>query len=140
MARPRLISAARVNCYINGKLIGRVTGINWNSATPHKEARSVDDPSIQEFMPTTIGISGTIMLLRMIGDGGSQGIGICVPQSLLSKEKYFTMVLVERETDTTIFRMEQGVCHGENWQIMIKSLVAGVINFSGIAWSNEFGG
>lgn len=140
MARPRLVSSARVNCYINGKLIGRVTGINWNSSTPHREARGVDDMFVQEFMPMTVGISGTIMLVRMIGDGGAQGVGISVPQSMVSKEKYFTMVLVERETDTTLFRMEQGVCHGENWQVTAKQLLAGVVNFSGIAWSNEVGG
>jgi len=140
MPRPRLVVAARINCYINGKLIGRVSGITWNSITPHKEARGVDDPFVQEYMPTTLSVGGTITLLRLIGDGGAQGIGISVPQSVVSKEKYFTMVLVERETDTTIFRMIGGICHGEVWQAQAKGVLSGTVNFSGTYWDNEVGG
>ena len=140
MARPRLVSAARVNCYINGKLIGRVAGVTYNSLTPHKEARGVDDPFVQEYMPTTLAVGGSIVIHRFLGDGGAQGAGITVPQSLISKQKYFTLTLVERETDTTIFQMEAGVAHSEVWTVIAKSMLQGTIAFSGRAWSNEVGG
>ncbi len=140
MARPRILVAARVLCYINGRLLGRVTAFSWNSMTAHKEARGVDDPTVQEFMPTTVGVSGSIQLLRLIGDGGAQGAGITVPQSLVSREKYFTIVLIERETDSTIFRATECVASSESWGVAAKGILSGSVNFTGRSWSNEAGG
>jgi hypothetical protein len=139
MARPRILIAARVLCYINGRLVGRVTGFSYAGLTPHKEARGVDDPTVQEFMPTTIGVNGTITLLRTLGDGGAQGAGLTVPQNIVSKQKYFTLVLVERETDQTIFKATECVANSESWNIMAKQIVAGTVNFSGRIYTNEAG-
>lgn len=139
MARPRIVVAARILCYINGRLLGRVAEFSWNGEAAHKAARGVDDPTAQEFMPTTLGMSGTMRILRTIGDGGAQGAGITVPQSLVSREKYFTVVLVERETDSTLFRATECVANSESWAVVAKGIVQGNISFVGRTWSNEAG-
>lgn len=139
MARPRIVVSARVLCFINGKLIGRVTSFSWNSLTPHKPARGMDVPYVLELMPTTVSVSFTMGLLRTIADGGAQGAGITVPQSVVSSQKYFTIVLVERNTDTTLFRADYCMAESEGWAIPAKGIMAGTVSGVGVLWTNDFG-
>jgi hypothetical protein len=105
MARPRLINGARILVYINNVPYGRCAGISWTSITPHKAARGVDVPYVLEQMPTTYAVTGSMQIYRMIGDGGAEGSGIQAPQPLQSKEKYSTLILTERDTDTVILQI-----------------------------------
>jgi hypothetical protein len=139
MPRPRIVTGARVLCYINSILIGRVTSFSWNSLTPNKEARGVDVPYALELMPTTVGVSFTIALLRTIADGGAQGAGVTVPQNVISKQKYFTIVLTERETDTTLFRADYCMADSETWAAVAKTVMAGSVTARGVTWTNDFG-
>src|SRR6185312_4953643 len=137
MARPRLLVAARILVIINGQQYGRCAGIQWTSSTPKKKARSVDSPLVQEYMPTTLEVTGTMTVYRMIADGGLEGAGIQAPQIQQSREKYITIQLVERETDTTILQINQATIEGQSWNAVAKGLLMGSFSFSGVIFSNE---
>lgn len=137
MARPRLINGARVSVYINNVPYGRCAGISWTSITPHKAARGVDVPYVLEQMPTTYAVTGSMQIYRMIGDGGAEGAGIQAPQPLQSKEKYSTLMLVERDTDTVILQINMFTVDSQAWSVTTKALILGTISFTGIVFTNE---
>lgn len=137
MSRPRLITAARILVFINNRLYGRCGGISWQSVTPKKAARSVDIPYVQEYMPTTFEVTGSMTVYRMIGDGGTEGAGIQAAQIDISREKYFTMILVERSTDTAILQIDNATVQSQSWSVSAKGVLMGQIGFSGIISTNE---
>jgi hypothetical protein len=135
--RPKLVSAAKVLVYINGKLFGRVVSFQWNSITPRKKIHTIDIPYPVELAATITEVTWTMGVLRSIGDGGMQGAGVVADQALLSREKYFTILLVERTSNLTLFKADYCATDSESWQISAKSLMSGQVSGSGIIWTNE---
>lgn len=137
MARPRIIAAARILVVINGNLYGRCGSISWNVANPKKSIRSVDSPFVQEYAPTTLEVTGSMTIYRLINDGGLEGAGISAPMIDQSREKYVTIQLIERETDTTLLQINQAAIQGQSWNAVAKGLLMGQFSFTGIIFTNE---
>lgn len=134
---PRLLTAARLIVSINGVMYGRCGGISWAPVAPKKAARGVDSPLVQEYMPTTIEITGQMTVYRMIGDGGLEGAGIQASQIDISREKYITIQLVERQTDTTVLQINQATVQSQSWNAIAKGVVMGQFSFAGVIFTNE---
>lgn len=139
MARSHVVVSARVVCYINGKAYAQVSDFQFNSSTPHKAIYGIDSATPYELAPTQTKVSGQIGLYRIESDGGAEGAGIVPPQAYIQKGKYFTIMLVDRLTDSTLFRADQCVANGQNWNIPNKGIVTGSLQFEGMIWSNEVG-
>lgn len=137
MSRPRILNGSRILVYFNNRPYGRCASIAFSTITPHKPARGVDVPYICENMPTTYAVQGSMTVYRMIGDGGAEGSGIQAPQYLQSREKYGTLVLTERQTDTTVLKIDQVSIDSQAWTFASKTLVMGNITFTGIVFTNE---
>jgi len=137
MARPRLISSARLLVYLNGRLYGRCAGISWQPTTPKRAARAVDTPLVQEYMPTTVEVTGAMTIYRMIADGGTEGAGIQANQIDTAREKYFTITLVERTTDTVVLQINQATVQSQAWSVSPRGLLMGQISFTAIISTNE---
>lgn len=137
MPGPRTITGAHVICYVNGARFGRVTSVIWKSATPRKAIYGLDSVDPHELAPTTTRISFTVNLLRTIGDGGAEGAGMAANYEDLPREKYFTMQLVDRSTDTVLFQAQYCSVTMQSWSIPIKDKVTGVLEAEAITWSNE---
>jgi hypothetical protein len=135
--RPKLVVAAKVLVYINGKLFGRCSSFQWTSLTPRKKIRTIDIQWPVELAATTTDVTWSMAVLRTIGDGGMQGAGVVAPQNVLSKEKYFTLLLVERTSNLTLFKADMCAVDSEGWSVNAKSLMAGQVSGSGIIWVNE---
>jgi hypothetical protein len=137
MASPSIMVSAHVVCYINNKMLGVVTGFSWTSNTPRKEIRSIDIPVPVELASTTTSVSFSMSVLRATGDGGMQGSGVVVPQNLVSREKYFTILLVDRATDLPVFKADFCQTDSESWTVTPKSLLSGQVQGKGLIWNNE---
>lgn len=137
MQRPRLIGSPQVLVYINGQPFGKCTSFQWTSITAHKEIEGVDQLFPFELAPTTTMVTFQMGVLRLLADGGMQAAGIVPQQQHLSQEKYFTVQLVERKTNTTLFLSVMNVCDSEVWSITPKGLLAGQVVCKGITWVNE---
>lgn len=135
--RPIVISGAHVECYVNGRLVGRVTSFQMNSSTPYKSARGIDVMHTLEKIVTTTDISFSLGLVRTMGDGGAQGAGITSAPEDISLMKYFTVLLKERRTDLPVFKADLCVCTAENWSVDAKGRMTGSVSCEGITWSNE---
>ena len=137
MSRPRILNGARIAVYFNNRPYGRCSSVAFSTSTPHKPARGVDIPYIAEQMPTTYSVNGTLSVYRMIADGGAEGAGIQAPMDMQVREKYGTLILVERDTGTTVLRIDHVTIDSQSWTFASKSIVAGNINFTGIVFTNE---
>lgn len=137
MGLPRLEHGARLLCYINGAVIGAVTNYRFNSTTNRVPIRGIDLLYAQELAAATTEVSGTINLLRPIGIGGAQGIGLVAQASDIPLEKYVTILILDIVNDLPIFKCDLAQVTNESWDVSPKQLMAGTISFSGIAWTNE---
>lgn len=137
MAASRLLTGARVILYINGRPYAAVISFKWDSATPKKAIYGLDSGEPYELAPGQTKITGTITLLRTIGDGGAEGAGMVAEFSDVPREKYFTLALVERLTDTQIFRADQCSVTNQGWDIPSKGTVTGSLSFEALTWNNE---
>lgn len=136
MALSRLMVGAHALCYINGKLYGRVASVDVDSATPHREVQSVDVLTPAELIPQAAKLMGSMSIYRIHGDGGIQATGMIPTWHDLTRGKYFSVLVVDRFSDTTFFRADACSCVGEKWRIG-RGYVMGQISFKGLTWNNE---
>ena len=139
MGKSSLVTSPKVTCYINGVDTGRVTGFRWTSDTPRNEIFALDSVTPYEEAPTICRCTGSLNLLRTINDGGIEAIGMTAHSSQMVREMYFTLTLIERTTDTLLFRADYCSVINQTWSVEERSIVRGVVNFSGLYWNNECG-
>jgi hypothetical protein len=137
MSKGYTVTAARVLCYINGRLIGKVTTFRWNIETAKDEIRGVDSAFPFELAPGATRISGTLNLIKLVGDGGAEGLGMTAPEGHAITEQYFTLALVERLSDTTVFEAPFCSVTSQSWDAQSKGRVEGSISFRALTWNNE---
>jgi hypothetical protein len=132
-----IIAGPHIVCYINGRVYGQVSHAEWNSDTPKKPIHGIDSVHPFELAPTTSAVKGSLALYRITGSGGLQGAGVIAPFPDLSREKYFTLQLIDRRSGGVVFDCRQCSPESERWVISTKALMTGTLNFSGISWNNE---
>lgn len=137
MGQSRLITSARLLVYINGRLFGRCNSFSINSVTPIKEIETIDVQFPLELAVARVRVGWTMGVLRTIGDGGLQGAGVIAPQAVLSRQRYFTLQIVERQSGLTFFQSVYNMAGSEDWNVVVKQIVAGSVTGSGILWTNE---
>lgn len=134
----KTLTGAHVICYINGRLYGRVSDFNWTSQTIHKPIYGIDSADPQELGATQTRISGEMAVYRLIGDGGSQGASIVPKYEDVPRGKYFNIVLIDRSTDSVLFKSQYCVLQSESWSIPSRGVISGRLSFEGIDWENEY--
>jgi hypothetical protein len=137
MSRARTIVAANVLVYINNLQFGKVRSFSFTSQTPRDPINGIDSLDPFELAPTTTRITARMGLYRTLGDAGAEGAGLTTDYDNLSKEKYFSVVLVERSSDTVIFRADFCSVNSQTWDIVSRELVTGTVEFEALNWSNE---
>lgn len=135
--RAKTIVSAGVTVYVNGAPFGRVTSFRFSSNTPREAIYGIDSLDPFELAPTRTRITGSIGLVRTVADGGAEGAGLTTNYEQLSREKYFSLMLVERISDTVIFRADYCSVVNQQWDIAAKEMVRGTIEFEALDWSNE---
>lgn len=129
--------AARLICYINSEKFAKVTEFSWTVETTHREIEGIDSDLPYELAPTRTRVKGQLGLIRLENDGGIQGVGMAPPENLLSRQKYFTIALVDRKTDTVVFRSDYCSVDMEQWSVNARGELRGSVSFKGLTWSNE---
>lgn len=137
MARAKVVTSAGVVLHLNGKPFGRVKSFQFGSDTPKKAIYGLDSSEPFELMPTVTKVTGKMSLYRTVGDAGAEGAAIATSYELLPREKYFSVQLVERASDTVIFEASYCSIIRQSWSAPEKGIVTGEIDFEAIDWSNE---
>lgn len=139
MANSRVIVGARVVAYLNGQIWGKVTGFSFDSVTNRKPIHTIDVQWAQELAATTVETTGTFTLLRLAQDGGAQGAQAVANQAYTSMEKYVSILIIDRATDTTLFQTNNAQITHEAWSCSARGRWEGSVAFSSILWINENG-
>lgn len=137
MSRSTLITGASVSLYINGKRFAKVIDFRWMADTPQREIRGIDVAEALELAPTTAGVSGSMTLYRQSQDAGAEGAGLSVPFPELSRQKYYSMMLIEANSNTILFEARRCSTTAQDWSAATRSYVTGSVSFKAIDWSNE---
>jgi hypothetical protein len=137
MSRAKVIVGAGVILYVNGKPYGRVSAFSFSSSTSRKSQYGLDSLEPFELSPTVTKISGQISLYRTIGDAGAEGASMTVSYEELPREKYFSVQLVERLSDTTIFDARYCSLESQTWSVSQHGIMTGQIEFEALDFNNE---
>lgn len=137
MTRARTIVSAGVKLYVNNAPFGQVTTFRFSSSTPREAIYGIDSLDPQELAPTRTKVSGTIGLIRTSGDGGAEGAGFTTGYEKLSREKYFSLCLIDIQTDLVIFRADYCSVVNQSWDVAAKDFIKGSIEFEALDFSNE---
>lgn len=136
----QILAGPHLLCYINGYLVGRVTSFSFNNKTNVREIAGLDYPMLFEIGAASTRVNGSLGLLRMVGDGGAQGIGIMQSMPDVARGKYFTLTVIDRHNGLPVF--VSNYCFGieESWEFVDKNLVSGSVSFSALIYGNEVSG
>jgi hypothetical protein len=138
MSRARVIPSAAVVVYVNGKQFGRVQAFNFRSLTPRKALYGIDSTDPYELAPTIGKITASMSVFRTVGDGGAEGGGMAATMEDLSKEKYFSVMLVDRGAqDSIIFQADYCSLSSQAWSIVSRGIITGSLEFEALTWSND---
>ncbi len=137
MSKSRLVTGARVVVYINGAIYAQVSDFRWNSDTGSHDLYGVDSMQPFESASTVTKCSGQISVYRLIKDGGAEGAGITAPYPDLARERYFSLTLVERSSDTIIFQARRCKLLSQSWEIPTRGYVTGSLSWTALEFSNE---
>jgi len=133
-----VIAGHHVKCYINGVLLGYITGMPaWTIDTEYRPALEIDSNIPRELMPGQFRVTGTFTILRGRDTGGLEGAGMVATAKDMLLQKYLNIELVDRLTDQTIFRATQCQVTRQSWTTAPKQLVTGTFNWMGITFENE---
>ena len=137
MSYNKSIVTAGLIVYVNGRPLALGTNFAFTSDTTKKQIRGLDSAEVVEFAPTGLNVSGQIGLIRAHGDGGAEGIGLLAQPADLTREKYFTLLILDRFTQKPVFRSDMCTVQSQSWQIPSRGIITGTINFTAINWTNE---
>ena len=137
MPQAKVISTAGVVLHLNGKPFGRVRAFQWSINTPKKPINAIDSLQPFEFLPTASQVSGHLSIYRTVGDAGVEGAAMAARMEDIPREKYFSIQLVERGSDTIVFQAMYCSLVRQSWSAQEKGLVTGEIDFQALDWSNE---
>lgn len=137
MAISNLVTSPYAVCYINSIPFARCCGLNYSILSPKKEIRGIDLLQPIELIPTSLSVYGTIQVYKLRVDGGAEAAGLIATWQKMTKEKYFSLMVLDRSTDSVLIQSNRCSVLDQNWSIQPKNFVTGTIKWSGIDYMNE---
>jgi hypothetical protein len=137
MTRARTVVTAGVLLYVNNRPYGKVVGFRFSSQTPREPVMAIDSVDPFELAPTSTKVTGSMEIVRAVGDGGAEGAGLTTSFEKLPRERYFSLMLVEKASDTVIFRADHCAVVSQTWDFQAKERARGSVEFEALSWSNE---
>lgn len=139
MPPSRIITGASAKLYINGKPYALVNSFNFSVSYVTKENRGLDFPLPFEIAPGMVSVTGQLSLERLAGKGGAKGAGLTVSLTDISRQKYCSILLIERQTRTTIFKADFCMTSNESWGVAVKGRLQGTLDVKCIGFTDDFG-
>jgi hypothetical protein len=117
-------------------MFGRTADIKWTSSTPQREVHVVDWLPAWELVKQGVSLHGLLTIYRLHKDGGIEAAGMQATWADLVREKYFSIMVLDRYTDTVIFQANRCSVHSQDWRAA-RGYVMGTIGFQALDWNNE---
>lgn len=133
----RIITGASAKLYVNGRPYALVTSYSFTIDYNVEQLRGVDFPLPFELAPGAVSVTGTMSLERLAGKGGSRGAGLTVQVTDVARQQYFSILLIERQTKTAVFKCDFCLSQNESWTVGAKGRMTGNLSLVGIGFSDD---
>ncbi len=142
MSQAPAVAAGRTYLEVDGRVVAQAVAFSCSMDPGLYEEYGLDDVEPAELGYTVVRIRGSIGLVRRVGDGGADGLGLGAPSDLLTRKKYSSMSLVDVGLKRPVFSWEGAILFGnESWQMVAKGQMAGAVTFTATSkWLNEVTG
>lgn len=137
MAGSPHIVGAKILVFINGRVFGQATDFKWDSITPNTVRYGLDSLIGQEMTPGPVKVQGTIAVLRRHADGGLEGSGVVAPYESIERERYFSLLVIDRATGLRVFQADRCKVLTQTWAITSRGRMQGSFTFEALEWANE---
>jgi hypothetical protein len=132
----QLLVGAHLKVYVNGGPFGRTADFSWEESTPRRETAVVDYLPPWELEQGSVSVRASMTIYRMHMDGGIENAGLKAVWADLPREKYFSLLLIDRVTDTVVFRADRCSVEHQSWRAT-RGYVMGSVSIKALDWSNE---
>jgi hypothetical protein len=105
--------------------------------SPRKELRGVDILEPVELVPISLSVHGTLQIYRLHSDGGIEAAGLIATWQKMTKEKYASLMVLDRSTDTVLVQVDKFCVNSQSWRVVPKSFVLGTVSWTGFSYSND---
>ena len=139
MAQTLTINGSHIKVYANAALIGITTSVTFSIDYGRRVITGIDVQSPTEITSGQVKIKGSISLVRLKQDGGPEGYNLVPTIADISLEKYLSISLVDRYTDSVIFRTDNALISNQSWTIKNRQIITGTVTFDSIDYCNELG-
>jgi hypothetical protein len=123
--------------YINSVPFARCCGLTYDVISPRKELRGIDILEPVELVPTSLSVHGTLQIYRLHSDGGIEAAGLIATWQKMTKEKYASLMVLDRSTDTVLVQVDKFCVNSQSWRVVPKSFVLGTVSWTGFSYSND---
>lgn len=137
MAGSNLVTSPHVVCYINSIPFARCSGVSYTTTSPAKQLHGIDTLLPTELVPQALSVSGNLQVYKLHIDGGAEAAGFIGTWSKMTRSKYFSLMILDRYTDSVIVRVDRCYLNSQTWQIQPKQFVVGTFSWAGLDYSNE---
>lgn len=133
----RSISGAELKVYINNTIFGICSAIEWTVDSGRRAIRGIDRNTPVEIAEGPATIRGSMQVTRLRRDGGLEGRGITTFPHKFQLEKYISIRVVERGTESVVFATDRALVKEQHWRVAVKGLLTGTVAFECIDYANE---
>jgi hypothetical protein len=137
MAISNLVTSPHCICLVNSIPLARVGGLTYEVSSPKKELRGIDTLIPVELVPMGLSLRGTLQLYRLHQDGGAEAAGLVSTWNKATRQKYFSLMVIDRLTDTVLLQANRCDVIGQSWSIVPRQFVLGTISWQGLDYEND---
>ncbi len=124
--------------YINGRPWAVCDSVDYDVDYGTEDVYGIDNMQPQEIASHRVRLDGSLHFFRQHNSAGVEGIGIAPVESELTRERYFYLQIVDRQTDTTYFEVPKAKIRRQRGGAKARGIAEGTLTFGGCGWANEF--
>lgn len=123
--------------YINGKPFSQVSAVDYNINSPYKLLTGIDTLLPLDTIPQSLSYTATLQLYMIRGRCGIEGEGLAATWEAATRGKYFSILILDRQTQNVIFEGQKNRATGQQWRFASRSIVTGTVQFTGLFYNNN---
>lgn len=137
MAETFIIRGGDLKVYVNNKPFGKAVSFQWTVDRGIYAIPGIDEMEPLELADGHISIRGSMSVLRLRYDGGLEGAGLTALPHQQTLEKYISIHVVDRRSDTVVFQSDKVRVANQQWSVGAKGRLEGSFSFECIGYVND---
>lgn len=136
--RSKTLRALDLIVYINAQPWAFADSLDWTAEYSAEPIYGVDSMHPQEIPSGREHVVASLHYWRQHNTAGAEGAGIVPTGDALSRERYFYLQVIDRQTNTTYLEIPKAKLQSQGGSARAKGVVEGRLTITGMGWANEF--